>query len=64
MRCRARAVPSDDRIDRLEMARIGREPNLDLRAGRELSDRPITEVIFHVAVARDEVRNVVGARTR
>ena len=53
--------PFHHRIDRLEMTRVGRKTNLHLCARRELSNRAITEVIFHVAVARDELGDVVGA---
>ena len=47
------------RIDRFEMARIRRETNLNLRAVLELSDGAIAEVIFHVAIAGDQIGNVV-----
>ena len=43
--------PFHDRIDRLEMARIGRETNLHFRAASELPHRAIAEVILHVAIA-------------
>ena len=61
MRCRARAVPSTTGSTASRMARIGREPNLDFRAGSEFPDGVIAEVIFHVAIARDEIGNVVCA---
>src|SRR2546422_800929 len=47
------------RIDRLEMARICREANLHFGPGTELSDGAITEMIFYVAVTRDQIRNVI-----
>ncbi len=45
-----------DRIDRFEMARVGRQTNLHFRAGSQFADGAIAEVIFHVAVAADEIR--------
>src|SRR5205085_11772822 len=53
--------PFDNWIDRFEMARICREANLNLRAGREFSDRSVTEMIFYVAIAGDGFGNVVLA---
>ena len=47
------------RIDRLEMTRIGGKANLNFRAALELSLGPITKMIFHVAVACDEIGNVI-----
>ena len=52
------------RIDRFKMARIRREPNFHFRARLQFADRSITQVIFHVAVARDEVRNVICGKLR
>src|SRR5437588_12554773 len=49
------------RIDRFEMTRICRETNFNLRAGREFSDRAITEMIFYIAIAGDGFGNVVLA---
>ena len=49
----------DDRIDRLEMARVCREADFDFGAVLQFADRAIAEVIFHVAVAGHEVGNVV-----
>ena len=54
--------PFDHRIDRFEMARVRREPDLDLRARSELAHGAITEVIFHVAIAGDQIGNVVLAK--
>ena len=49
------------RIDCFEMARVGRQPNLNFRTGIELPHRAITEMIFHIAIAGDEIGDVVGA---
>ena len=46
-------------IDCFEVTRIWREQNFDLRAGSECSHRAITKMVFHIAIASDEVRNVV-----
>ena len=51
-----------DGIDRFEMARVGREANLHLGAILQLPDRAIAEVIFHIAIARHEVGDVVGGK--
>jgi hypothetical protein len=50
------------RVDRLEMARIGREADLHLRAILQFSDRAITEVIFHIAIASHQVGDVVRGK--
>jgi hypothetical protein len=52
------------RIDRFEMARVGRQTDLDFRAVLQLSHGAITEVIFYIAVARHEVRDVVSGKFR
>ena len=49
----------DHRTDCFEMARIGRETNFDLSAGGKFSDGAVTEMIFHVTVARDQLGNVI-----
>ena len=49
------------RVDRFQMARVCRKPNLHLSPLGQLPHRPITKVVFHVAVARDQVGNVVFA---
>ena len=46
-------------IDRFQMARVCRKANLHFGSLSELAHRPITKVILHVAVARDQVGNVV-----
>ena len=46
------------------MARIGSEPDFNLSALFEFSDCLISQVILHVAVPRDKVRNVVGREFR
>src|SRR5437879_10591291 len=51
----------DNWVDRFEMARICRKTNFHLRAGCEFSHGPIAEMIFHVAIAGDELRNVILA---
>ena len=51
----------DNSVDRFEMARICRKTNFHLRAGCEFSHGPIAEMIFHVAIAGDELRNVILA---
>ena len=51
----------DHGIDRFEVARVGRKPDLDFRARRKLPHRAITEMIFHVPVARDQVRDIIFA---
>ena len=53
--------PFHHRIGRLEMTRVGGKTNLHLCARREFASRAITEVILHIAVPRDELRNIVGA---
>ena len=49
----------DHRINRLEMARVGREADADLRAGARGDDRLVAEVILHVAVAQLGVGHVI-----
>src|SRR5690242_18127443 len=49
----------DHRIDSFQVARVRREPDLDLSAGGKFAYRVITEVIFHVAIAGDQLGNVV-----
>src|SRR5687768_16632088 len=45
----------DDRIDDLEVGRVGGEANLDLFSGGRFEHRLIAEVVFDVAVAGDGV---------
>src|SRR6185437_6444592 len=47
------------RVDGFQMARVRREPNLDLRTGGKFAYRVITEMIFHVAVASDQLGNII-----
>ena len=54
----------DDRIHGLEMARVRREANLDFGAVLQFSHRPITQMVFHVAVTGNEVGNVVRRKFR
>ena len=54
--------PFDYRIDSFQVAGVGREPDLDLRARSEPAHSVITEVVFHVAVAGDQVGNVILAK--
>ncbi len=49
----------DDGVDRLEMARVGREADADLGAGGGIDDRFVAEVIFDVAVAELGIGNVI-----
>src|SRR6266404_5016439 len=51
----------DHWIDSFQMTWIRGQSNLDRGAGRELSNRAITEVIFYVAIASDRFGNVVLA---
>ena len=46
-------------IDRFKMARIGRQPNLNLRATGQLSHAAVAKMVFHVTVPGHEVGNVV-----
>src|SRR5262249_41811188 len=45
-----------------QMARVRREPDLDLAAGSEPARGLIAEMIFHVAIASDQVGNVILAK--
>ena len=54
--------PFDDWIDSFQMARVRRESDLDFRARSEPAHGPITEMIFHVAIASDQIRNVILAK--
>ena len=54
----------DNRIDRFEMAWICGQTNFDLRAGTQLPNRAIAEVIFYIAVARDRFGDVVFVELR
>ena len=49
----------DDRIDDFEVGGVGGEANLDLLAGGGFEDGFVAEVVFHVAVAPDGIRDVV-----
>src|SRR5213595_2121864 len=51
----------DDWIDRFQMAGICGETNFNLRAGTELANGAITEVIFDIAVTADRFGNVIFA---
>ncbi len=53
--------PFDNGINRFEMTGICRETNLDLGAGGKFSDGVITKMIFHVAIAGDQLGNVILA---
>src|SRR5690348_107170 len=48
-------------IDSFEVAGIRREPDLNLSTGRKFPYRVITEVILHVTIPRDQLRNVILA---
>ena len=52
------------RIDCFQMAGIGRETDFNLSTVFEFSDCPISQVILHVAITGDEIRNVVGREFR
>src|SRR5262249_31058815 len=52
------------RIDGLQMARVRRESDLNLGARSEPAHRVITEMIFHVAIAGDQIGNVILAKLR
>ena len=54
--------PLDDWIDSFQMARVRRESDLELGARSEPAHRLITEMIFHVAIASDQIRNVILAK--
>src|SRR5215831_1673226 len=54
----------DHRIDSFTMARVRREPDLDLSAGTKPAYRVITEMIFHVAIAGDQLGNIIVAKLR
>ena len=49
----------DHRIDSFEVARVRREPDLDLGAGSKPAYCVIAEMIFYVAIAGDQIRNVI-----
>ena len=49
----------DHGIDRLEVTRVGRESHTDLVPGGRRAFGEIAKVVFDVAVAADDVRNVV-----
>ena len=49
----------DHRIDGFEVARIRRKPDLYLSTGSESAHRVIPEMIFHVAIARNQIGNVI-----
>src|SRR5437763_7392327 len=55
-------LPFDYWIDSFQMARIRREPDLDLCSGNESSYRVITQMIFHVAIAGDQFGNIIFAK--
>src|SRR6478735_9901507 len=54
--------PFDDWIDSFQMARVRRKSDLDLGAGTEPAHSLITEMIFHVAIASDQIGNVILAK--
>src|SRR5438270_13835653 len=49
----------NNRIDSFQMARIGGETNFDLRPGTKFPNRPVTEMVFHIAIAGDGFWNVI-----
>src|SRR6266480_4846864 len=49
----------DYRIDGFQMARVRREPDLDLGTRGKSPYRVVTEMIFHVAIASDQLRNII-----
>src|SRR5438128_8959242 len=51
--------PFNDWIDSFQMARVRRESDLDLGARSEPAHGLITEMIFHVAIASDQIGNVI-----
>ena len=55
-------LPFDYRIDSLQMAGVGREPDLDLRIRSEAAHGVMPEVVFHVAVTGDQVGNIILAK--
>src|SRR5438477_10034674 len=56
--------PFDDWIDSFQMARVRRESDLNLAARSEPPHGLITEMIFHVAIASDQIGNVILAKLR
>ena len=54
-------LPFDHWIDRFEMTRVCRETNLNFGARRKFPNRAISEMIFHIAIAGDQIGNVVLA---
>ena len=50
-----------DRVNRFEMAWVGCQTNLDLLTRREFAHAAVAEMIFHVAIAGDQIGNVVLA---
>jgi hypothetical protein len=59
MRWRARALPSTTGIDDLQVGRIGGEADLDLPARGGVEQRLVSEMVLHVTVAGDRLRDVV-----
>src|SRR4030095_16031149 len=51
--------PFDYWIDRFQMARVRRKSDLNLAARSEPPHGLITEMIFHIAIAGDQVGNVI-----
>src|SRR4029453_10049760 len=54
--------PFDDWIDSFQMARVRRESDLNLVARSEPAHGLITEMVFHVTIASDQIGNVVLAK--
>ena len=51
--------PFHHRIDRFEMTRICRQPDLNFVTRCQFANGLITQMIFHVAIACDQIRDVV-----
>ena len=54
-------LPLDHGVNRLEMTRVCRETNLNFGARRKFPNGAISEMIFHIAIAGDQIGNVVLA---
>src|SRR5436309_15968142 len=54
--------PFNHWIDSFQMARVRRKSDLDLGARSKPSHGLITEMIFHVAIASDQIGNVILAK--
>jgi hypothetical protein len=57
-------VSFDHGIDSFQVTRVRGKANLDLAARSKSADRAITEMIFYVAIASHQIRNVILAKFR